>query len=172
MTIVGASNEDRVTIRATAASSSQGDCKVRVEYLYQGSSSYDIKTLTVSTPTTTTSYKGNLAIVGQYVRRFYYHEVQDQFGWVLPVTGMYCEEDIEHLEGQTGWRQHSPGLTANHSRDGAWGGGIAVRDHLEAPDVWYSKDEQTLSVCGAETSPTYTIVLDTGDLNSDRVWKE
>jgi len=183
--IVEGEDTASVTVRADAPSTTIFDVELTCTYTYAGCSVSTTPDLTVLTPDETGSSAGRIRESGQgpvrRIYRDYYHEVENQLDVAECIPeGVQADEDVDVVSGTSGWQKTGPGPTGNHPSDGAWGGGVCVRDYLGCSMTHaYSTYNQKLYVGGMKTdseayvSPDYLIILDPAAMvGDDRLSKE
>ena len=181
--IVNTVNSDpisTVTVKGAAPSSISNDAKITVSY------TFDAKTIatadgyvTVHRPSVAASYSGYFDWQNRTTRH-YFHPIGDQFGGLLYITGIPCDEVVTCIYGLDE-NVTSPGATAMHPAEkaptypwGNWNGGIAVKDTLGAPTAKMpnSAYRQELYAGGWHVA-TYTIYMQPLEDNPwPCIWKE
>jgi len=153
---LGGQNSDTLSFRGT----SPGNVTLKITYTKGGVQFYDTETVKVRRMSTTDSHRGDLTLALNYYKVKYYHRLKDQYGEYIDVLGIPCEENLTVIYGETG--EEGAGNTDYYGSDGAWNGGICVRDYLKYPsNTEDSKVDQTLKAGGWTTSPYYFIWFDT-----------
>jgi hypothetical protein len=146
-----------------------GLCYLEVKYTVNGCEAYDCTIIKVRRPASTTMHAGNLFYpTPQYIKRYYYHRVKDQYGDYIDVEGIYCSEKVKKVWGED-VDKTSPGETSYWGADGDWQGGIAVRDAIGCPtNIQDSKFDQSLKVGYYSTTPDYYIWLTPSESNVEK----
>lgn len=166
---VSGQTSSTVTIRGTAPSWPVDDVELNVTYTKGGFSCESAVSLTVRKMSSTTYHAGNLQQTSSRSTRYYYHKVKDQFNEVINQTGIPCDETVTKIYGEDVGKT-APGVTAYHSSDGVWTGGIAVKDTLSClNNIDNTKYDQQLTAGEWGTSPDYYIWLHIYE--GDQIWK-
>jgi len=159
-----------VTIRGTAPSSDplRDDVDLIVSY-YGCEVSVALRVRRMSS---TTCQPGDLDPGRFRCTRYFYHRIKDQFDDFIDETGIPCDENLRWKEGAPTPDPQS-GETASHSSDGAWPGGIAVKDTVSYPtSAPLTNHGQDIDAGKWSTSPSYDIWIDISDKTTEQIWKD
>ena len=170
---VSGQNSDTVTFKGFAPSSNENDVRLKVTYTYNGHECTDTHSITVYGIATTTMHKGELKYDNQANRftRNYYHQLKDQFGFFIDITGIPCDEIVTKIYGED-VDKTGPGETANWPSDGDWQGGIAIKDVLSCPGyIDHTQFDQQIKAGGWNTDPDYYIWLEPTEPLGQVLWK-